>query len=334
MFQIPSNFVVDTEEESQVLNFLADWHSLGSTIQVKTSGSTGAPKEIELSKQGMLFSAQNTVHFFSLTAHSSALLCLPLSTIGGKMMVVRALQSSMRLYIQTPSANPLKSGDFSIDFMAVTPMQLKVMLDESESKLRKIRSVLVGGGPISSELELQLTEKEITVYHSYGMTETASHVALRKVGYGGNEYFISLPGIHFSVNENQALQIHFPALQTEVIETTDRVELVSETTFRWIGRTDFVINSGGVKIHPEEIESLIAQQISIPFFISSVPDQRLGERVVLFVEGLENISLDFEIDFPKYGRPKEVLFLPKFRYTRSGKIDRIVTRKQYLDHIK
>ena len=321
MFQIPSNFVVDTEEESQVLNFLADWHSLGSTIQVKTSGSTGAPKEIELSKQGMLFSAQNTVHFFSLTAHSSALLCLPLSTIGGKMMVVRALQSSMRLYIQTPSSNPLKSGDFSIDFMAVTPMQLKVMLDESESKLRKIRSILVGGGPISSELELQLTEKEITVYHSYGMTETASHVALRKVGYGGNEYFISL-------------QIHFPALQTEVIETTDRVELVSETTFRWIGRTDFVINSGGVKIHPEEIESLIAQQISIPFFISSVPDQRLGERVVLFVEGLENISLDFEIDFPKYGRPKEVLFLPKFRYTRSGKIDRIVTRKQYLDHIK
>jgi O-succinylbenzoic acid--CoA ligase len=250
------------------------------------------------------------------------------------MMLVRALQSSMSVYIQTPSANPLKSGDFSIDFIAVTPMQLKVMLDESESKLRKIRSILVGGGPISSELELQLTEKEITVYHSYGMTETASHVALRKVGYGGNEYFNSLPGIHFSVNENQALQIHFTALQSEVIETTDRVELVSETAFRWLGRTDFVINSGGVKIHPEEIESLLAKQIPIRFFISSVPDQILGERVVLFVEGVESISLDFEIDFPKYGRPKEVLFLPKFWYTQSGKIDRIVTRKQYLDHIK
>jgi len=334
MFQIPSNFVVDAEIESQVLNFLADWHSIGRTIQVKTSGSTGKPKEIELSKQGMLFSAQNTIQFFSLTAKSTALLCLPLSTIGGKMMLVRALQSSMSVYIQTPSANPLKSGDFSIDFIAVTPMQLKVMLDESESKLMKIRSILVGGGPISSELELQLTEKEITVYHSYGMTETASHVALRKVGYGGNEYFNSLPGIHFSVNESQALQIHFTALQSEVIETTDRVELVSETIFRWLGRTDFVINSGGVKIHPEEIESLLAKQIPVPFFISSVPDQTLGERVVLFVEGLDNISLDFEIDFPKYGRPKEVLFLPKFQYTRSGKIDRIVTRKQYLDHIK
>lgn len=334
MFQIPSNFVVDAEIESQVLNFLADWHSIGRTIQVKTSGSTGKPKEIELSKQGMLFSAQNTIQFFSLTANSTALLCLPISTIGGKMMLVRALQSSMSVYIQTPSANPLKSGDFSIDFIAVTPMQLKVMLDESESKLRKIRSILVGGGPISSELELQLTEKEITVYHSYGMTETASHVALRKVGYGGNEYFNSLPGIHFSVNENQALQIHFPALQSDVIETTDRVELVSETAFRWLGRADFVINSGGVKIHPEEIEPLLSKQIPVPFFISSVPDQILGERVVLFVEGVESISLDFEIDFPKYGRPKEVLFLPKFWYTQSGKIDRIVTRKQYLDHIK
>jgi len=332
MFQIPTNFVVATELESQVLNFLAEWHSLEGTIQVKTSGSTGTPKEIELSKQGMLFSAQNTIQFFSLTAKSTALLCLPLSTIGGKMMLVRAVKCSMQLHIQTPTANPLKSFSFPIDFIAITPMQLQVMLDESESELRKIRSILVGGGPISSDLELQLVEKEITVYHSYGMTETASHVALRKVGYGGNEYFNSLPGIHFSVNENQALQIHFTALQSEIIQTTDRVELMSETKFRWLGRTDFVINSGGVKIHPEEIESLLAKQIPIPFFISSVPDQTLGERVVLFVEGVESISLDFEIDFPKYGRPKEVLFLPKFQYTQSGKIDRIVTRKHYLDH--
>jgi O-succinylbenzoic acid--CoA ligase len=334
MFQIPTNFVIATELESQVLNFLTEWHSLRGSIQVKTSGSTGTPKEIELSKQGMLFSAQNTIQFFSLTANSTALLCLPISTIGGKMMLVRAVQCSMQLHIQTPTANPLKSINFPIDFIAITPMQLKVMLDESESELRKIRSILVGGGPISSDLELQLVDKEITVYHSYGMTETASHVALRKVGCGGNEYFISLPGIHFSVNENQALQIHFRALQSEVIKTTDRVELVSETKFRWLGRTDFVINSGGVKIHPEEIESLLTKQIPIPFFISSVPDQTLGERVVLFVEGVESILLDFEIDFPKYGRPKEVLFLPKFWYTQSGKIDRIVTRKQYLDHIK
>jgi O-succinylbenzoic acid--CoA ligase len=331
MIEIPSNVIVSAELENVVLSFLSEWQSANKVIRVKTSGSTGAPKEIVLSKNGVIASAQNTIQFFNLSTDTRALLCLPLTTIGGKMMLVRALQSSMQLHIQNPSSNPLKSFTFPIDFIAVTPMQLKVILDESELELKKIRSVLVGGGPISSELELQLTEKEITVYHSYGMTETASHVALRRVGFDGEDFYKALPGIHFSVHENQALAISFSALKSELIQTTDQVELLSETSFRWLGRNDFVINSGGVKIHPEEIERLLSQQISIPFFISSLPDQTLGERVILFIESEENISLDFNSDFPKYGQPKEVICLPKFSYTPSGKIDRRLTRKYYLE---
>jgi O-succinylbenzoic acid--CoA ligase len=331
MIEIPSNFIVSAELENVVLSFLFEWQSANKVIRVKTSGSTGAPKEIVLSKNGVIASAQNTIQFFNLSTDTRALLCLPLTTIGGKMMLVRALQCFMQLHIQYPSSNPLKSFNFPIDFIAVTPMQLKVMLDESELELKKIATILVGGAPISAELETQLQEKKITVYHSYGMTETASHVALRRIGFESEDFYKALPGIHFSVDEIQALAISFSALKSELIQTTDQVELLSETTFRWLGRTDFVINSGGVKIHPEEIERLLAPQIPHSFFISSIPDPTLGERVVLFIEVEENRSLDFDIDFPRYGQPKEVICLPEFSYTPSGKIDRRLTRKCYLE---
>ncbi len=332
--EIPGNFIVSAELQNDVNRFLTEWNSSNDFITLQTSGSTGTPKKIELSKKGVLTSAENTIRFFKLTAQKNALLCLPLTTIGGKMMIIRSLISSMKLQIETPSANPLKTIDSEIDFIAVTPMQLGNILHESLEKIKKIKTILVGGAPISLELQSLLKQYEITVFHSYGMTETASHVALKRVGNVTDELYQALPGVHFSTNENQLLTIHYPALGDQVIQTTDQVELVSETSFRWIGRKDFVINSGGVKVHPEEIEQVLSSSISVPFFIAGIPDQLLGERVVVFVETEENISFADNIDFPKYGRPKEVICIPRFFYTQSGKIDRFLTRQSYLENKK
>lgn len=326
---IPENIVCQTELKEEIESFLNNWFSNDLTIQASTSGSTGKPQEIHLTKKGVQYSAQNTVEYFKLNQNTKALLCLPLSTIGGKMMIIRALESNMKLWIQKASSNPLNNMIEKIDFLSITPMQLNNILNDSLDNLKKISTILVGGAPIHAQLESRLKKEGISVYHSYGMTETASHVALRCLGFNENKYYRALPGISFDTNEMGSLIIHYPAMNEQPIHTNDIVELINESTFEWIGRADFAINTGGIKVHPEEIESKIADQISTPFFITSIPDLVLGEKVVLIIEAV-NSKESFDFDFLGKQKPREVYFVKNLIYTHSGKLDRVASSKLIL----
>lgn len=326
---IPKNIDCHTEVKSELNDFLIDWFSDKTYINSCTSGSTGKPQEIQLRKEGVQFSAQNTIDYFKLNEYSKALLCLPLTTIGGKMMVIRALMSNMKLVVQKATANPLKDQNQTYDFIAVNPMQLSNMLNHSLNELKQITTILVGGAPIHAQLENRLKTEGIFVYHSYGMTETASHVALRKVGHNESKFYSALIGITFETNEYGNLIIHYPALNTNPIQTNDQVKLLNSYSFEWIGRNDFVINSGGIKVHPEEVESKIADQIAYPFFITGIPDEVLGEKVVLVIESTNSDGF-YNFDFLGNHKPREVYFVEKFIYTTSEKIDRKATIKLVL----
>ena len=324
MQKIRENIWVTDMVLNEVEDFLFEWDSDSEVITTHTSGSTGSPKQIKLPKNGLCYSARNTIQFFNLNENSQALLCLPLNTIGGKMMIIRAIESKMNLLIDKSSSNPLRDRDENFDFIAVTPMQLTNILKESLDQVSQIKSILVGGAPMSEQVISQLSSEKITVFHGYGMTETASHVAIKKVGFDSDVFYTAMPGIYFSYGESQTLKIHYPALQEEPIVTTDLVELVDEQRFKWLGRNDFTVNSGGVKIQVEEIENQLTKFIEHPFFVFGIPDEYLGEKLILCIESsTKNIQFDF--DFLGIKKPREVFFLDNFVYTESQKIDRKAT---------
>jgi len=325
--QLLKNIWVDITVLKEVEEFLVEWNSTSQELKAHTSGSTGAPKQITLSKKGLLFSARNTNTFFKLNENSKALLCLPLATIGGKMMLVRALESKMTLFIDSASSNPLRKREEYFDFVAVTPMQLIKMLDESIDKVRRIKYILVGGAPMNENLISGLKDEKITVFLGYGMTETASHIAIRKAGYENDEFYQAMPGIRFSYGDNQTLKIHYPALNDFPIETNDLVELVDCNRFKWLGRKDFVVNSGGIKIHIEDIENRLSNRIKCPFFVAGIPDDVLGEKLILCIESNDN-EVIFDLNFLGVKKPREVIYLAKFSYTESGKINRKATVNQ------
>ena len=233
----------------------------------------------------------------------------------------------MTLYIDKSSSNPLLERDEKFDFVAVTPMQLSNMLNESLDKVHEIKSILVGGAPMNENLISQLRDENITVYHSYGMTETASHVAIKKVGFETDEYYQAMSGIRFEYGKNQTLKIHYLAIDDKPIDTTDQVELLDENRFVWLGRNDFVVNSGGIKIQVEEIESKLSNLIGFPFFVFGIYDAYLGEKLTLCIETSEK-ELSFDFEFLGVKKPREVYLLNHFVYTKSGKLDRKATVNQ------
>ncbi len=330
MFQLSySSDYLSAQSLESVLNCLQN----DMEIELQTSGSTGKPKRINYPISLLKNSANKTNAFFDLTSQSNALLCMNSETIAGKMMVVRAHQGNYSLLAINPSARPLASIHSNVDFVAMVPLQLKESLIHDFQKLKEIRIILIGGGPISNDLEKLLIEKEITVYHSFGMTETLSHIALRKVGFENEIFFHALPGIHFST-ENDQLIIHAPDLGILNLETNDLVELKNSTSFRWLGRKDFVINSGGYKIHPELLENTWSEVLSIPYFISREPSEKWGEKVVMYLESEAWPEIDKEqllLYFKPYELPKKYYLCKKFIYTPSGKINR--SQSELINHI-
>jgi O-succinylbenzoic acid--CoA ligase len=322
---------IDNQDDTKksVNAFLEEWYNESPFISVNTSGSTGSSVQVFLEKENMIISAKKTIDFLGIQPNSTTLLCLSIETIAGKMMVVRSIVGNLALIIGPTNSNPLKNIDLNIDFAAFVPLQIQKILDSNPEKLKAIKSTIVGGGPISNKLEYQLKQQEITLFHTFGMTETISHVALRRVGFKGENFFRGLKGIYFSV-ENGQLIIHYPEIGLIELKTTDLVKLNSDNTFEWIGRADFIINSGGIKINPEEVEFTLSFLISQPFLIAGLPDEKLGKKVVLIIESQENMNfskIDFASILSKYSIPKMVYFIPKFERTLSGKINRIETVK-------
>ena len=315
--------------KNKIEEFISNWNDSSFFIETKTSGSTGKPKSIQLSKAQMIASAKITGEYFGLNEDQTTLLCLSIDTIAGKMMLVRAIVHNMKILITSPSSNPLKKIEERIDFIAIVPLQLDKMIEESSIELKNIKNILIGGASLPSPISDKLIKLNLTCFQSFGMTETVSHIAIRKVGKNEELFYTTLPGIKLIQNPENELIITAPHLSIYELKTNDIIELLSENQFVWKGRKDFVINSGGVKIFPEEVEKKISNLIDLPFFITSIPDVKLGEKLVLIIESDKLINLyidDFKSVLTKYELPKEIFYLRSFERTISGKINRIKTK--------
>jgi O-succinylbenzoic acid--CoA ligase len=332
MFRAGKIYSSDPILLQNALDFFIQWNSKESEIKVNTSGSTGKPKQICLQKSQLILSANKTNQYFNLNAKTSAFLCLSMDTIAGKMMLVRAFVGNYEIRIEQASSNPLENCDESFDFMAIVPLQLATILNETPEKLALIQTIIVGGAAVSNQLTAKLKALKKSIFQTFGMTETVSHIALRKIGFEESVSYEGLQGVTFTATEGN-LEIHYPELLPEPLLTNDFVRLIDSTHFEWIGRTDFIINSGGVKLNPEAIEQKIASLIDIPFFISSTPDDLLGNKLTLVLESERSTSFkksDFEALLTKYELPKMLATIPAFERTSSGKINRKATASKIL----
>lgn len=318
---------------SEICNFLSEWFSDATEILTHTSGSTGKPKEIRLRKDVMRNSARMTNEFFSMTQSMTALLCLPASYIAGKMMVVRAIVGGYNLIAIPPSANPFQNMHIAIDFAAITPYQLHHSVESLRSS--SVRNIIVGGGQVTAEMEARCSELNIRMYETYGMTETASHIALRAfAGENRSDAFQALKGVTLRQDERGCLVVIAPHLHANDITTNDIVDLKDVRHFKWLGRFDSVINSGSVKIYPEQVERKLAPLFVSRFFIGSIPDKILGNKVVVVVEAdgmpqakLAELTCSMTNLVDKYEMPKEICFVPEFICSDSNKILRNETLK-------
>lgn len=273
--------------DSDITTFLQEWYDPKDHVIGHTSGSTGTPKEIRLLKKDMLASARLTNEFFNICPSSNLLLCLSPNYIAGKMMIVRTILSGANLVSVKPSSSPLQNIEEDIDFAAMVPMQVITSLSspETATKLAHIKQIIIGGAAVSPTLEQQLQQNPTACYGTYGMTETVSHIALRQINGGKRSpYYFALGKVTFEKDERECLIIHAPHLQQQTFVTNDIIQLTDATHFEWLGRHDNVINSGGIKLFPEKIESRIAPLIPQRFFITSEPDSRLGQKAVLVIE--------------------------------------------------
>ncbi|SIQ76025.1 AMP-binding protein [Maribacter ulvicola] len=324
--EVSYSLIKEGEEfEKQIGEFLLNWTDDSETITVKTSGSTGAPKTILLKKEQMINSALATGSYFNLKSRSTALLCLPATYIAGKMMLVRAMVLGLDIHFLPPSSNPLEGVKEFFDFGAMVPMQV----GNSLSQLHQIRNLIIGGAPISTSLREELKSISNNSYETYGMTETITHMAVKLINSGAVEGspFLVLPDVEISIDDRSCLVINAPKISDETVVTNDVVELVSKSEFQWLGRFDNVINSGGIKFSPEQIEAKISNILDQPFFITSLPDKKLGEQLVLVIEGKvkENDVLKKITSSPllsKYEVPRQIKTIPVFLRTDSGKVKR------------
>lgn len=339
-----------TPYETDALAFCRLWLSEQASFLLHTSGSTGTPKPIALTRLQMRVSAQLTGQVLDLQAGDPALVCLNIRYIAGIMMLVRGLELGLPMTILEPTNNPLASLNPKgppVLFTAFVPLQLQTILDTAASDdlaiLNGMKAILVGGAATSPALEKALQPIEAPVYATYGMTETVSHIALRRLnGPQRSDVFTALPGVTLGTDERGCLHITSAATNFERIQTNDVVELLDPVRFRLLGRADMVINSGGVKVQPEAVER-IAQDVLAAYgsrprlFVAGLPDERLGQRVVAFVEQSlpQQLTPDsgpwravqeaIRRQLGPYSVPKELILVPAFAETPTGKIDRNAT---------
>jgi O-succinylbenzoic acid--CoA ligase len=319
MFYVAYCFIKEGEPfEQHVGNFLLDWFDEKSYIELSTSGTTGTPKVIKIEKQAMLDSALATGDFFGLKPGDTMLHCLPTNYVAGKMMFVRSFILGLDMKFVEPNSNPLKNIDEEFDFCAMVPLQAKNSLEQL--KAGKIKKLIIGGVKVHKALEQELVKLPMDIYETYGMTETITHIAAKKIG---ENAFTVLPNVKVSIDDRQCLVIDAKNISKDKIVTNDIVYLISDTQFSWEGRIDNVINSGGIKLMPERIEDKLSTLIPRRYFVSGQADETLGQKAVLYVEG-EPMEIEESVFavLDKFEKPKEVVFIPKFNETATGKIMR------------
>ncbi|SMP17238.1 AMP-binding protein [Chryseobacterium profundimaris] len=321
----------ENEFEKKVKSFLEHWLSDEKTVLVQTSGSTGIPKIFEIEKSKMMNSAEMTCNFLGLKEGDTALLCLPVEYISGKMMVVRSVIKNLILNVTEPSLRPLQNVDHEIDFCAMTPLQVENSLDE----LHWIKNIIIGGAAVSESLKNKIfntlgSKGSQRIFETYGMSETLSHIALKQIYPVSEVFFTAFENVDISTDERGCLRICAPQLNAEVLQTNDLVEIKNNNQFRFLGRIDNVINSGGAKIFPEQLEALVKKEIPNEVVFTGREDERLGQKLILVIEGQKSqgiidkiVAIPFEKSFH---RPKEIIFIEKIPRTPNGKIDRIALK--------
>ena len=321
--------------------FLEEWNTPSPYVHVQTSGSTGRPKPMLVEKRRMRASARITCDFLGLKPGDTALLCMSLDYIAGKMMVVRSLERGLKLITVEPSGHPLANSPLStlhspLDFAAMVPMQVynSLQVPEERECLRQIRHLIIGGGAIDEAMEVVLKDFPNAVWSTYGMTETLSHIALRRLnGPEASEWYTPFSSVKVSLNEEHCLVIDAPEVCAEPLVTNDIAELstlhsplstlhsqISTCRFRILGRRDNVICSGGIKIQIEEVERQLRPYLRVPYLLSKRPDQKFGEVAVLLTEGSINEARQIcEVHLPKYHLPKAYLHVDRIPMTETGK---------------
>lgn len=330
--------------EKDVLRFCRQWLSGQQSFTITTSGSTGRPKSITLTRPQMIASAHLTGHVLGLQAGDQALVCLSTQYIAGLMMLVRGFELGLELTVIDPSGQPLSnfSPETHFDFSAFVPLQLEQILAESPGQqaiLNRMKAILVGGAPISPALHRQLQAITAPLYHTYGMTETVSHIALKRLnGPHASDYFVPLPGVELGLDQRGCLTIKATVTNGQTILTNDLAELRPDGSFQWLGRIDNVINSGGVKIQVEKVEAVLETVLRTlqhgryagrRFIIGPLPHEQLGQSVVAIIEG-QPLSAEAQLELQselqkkltKYEFPRTFYFLPTLPETPTGKIDR------------
>ena len=320
-----------------VEEFLAQWIDASPTMEVRTSGSTGTPKLIYIEKERMRASARMTCDFLGLKTADTALLCMPLDYIAGKMMVVRALERNMKLLSVEPSGHPLADNTLSdlnegiVHLAAMVPLQVwnTLRVPEERERLRHIKHLIIGGGAIPQELEQELRTIPINVWSSYGMTETLSHIALRRIS---EDYYSPLPGISLSQDQDDCLIINAPALCAQTLYTNDIVRFHGKDRFQVIGRRDNTICSGGIKIQIEQVEAWL-QSIGIDnIMVTYREDKALGQALVYLTTDkidtdMLRKSVPTDTTNSKFWLPRHIVKVPFLPLTPTGKPDR-ATAKQ------
>ena len=319
----------NSEFEQEVIIFTQEWLSDSKTVEVQTSGSTGIPKIFKIEKDRMRQSAKMTCDILDLHEGDSALLCLPIEYISGKMMIVRAIERKLVLMVVNPSTKPLEDLNQKIDFCAMSPLQVENSLD----KIHFIKNLIIGGAAVSESLKTKIhntlranTSHDPNIFETYGMSETLSHIALKRIYPIAEDYFTTLDNVEISLDDKGCLQINAPKLNPEVLKTNDLVDIKNRNQFRFKGRVDNVINSGGLKIYPEELEKLAKQNISNEVVFAGVDDDLLGQKLVLIVEGKDSKNIReqlLQVSYPsKNHQPKEIHFIPDFPRIPNGKVNR------------
>jgi o-succinylbenzoate---CoA ligase len=331
-----------TVAETHLYSFIQDWFSTKDEFEITTSGSTGAPKKIMITRDQMIASAKLTVRALGLQKDETCLVCIDTNYIGGRMMLVRALTTGLRIIAIDPCANPMEKIplDQWVNFAAFVPYQIQTILESKHPhSIDRVEKIIIGGAALGKKYIDSLSNFKCQCWATYGMTETISHVALQLLtGPSNQDYFETLPGITVALDNRDCLVFDVPYLPEKIV-TNDVADVLSENHFIWKGRFDNVINTGGIKVHPEKIETVIASLFEATgcnsrFFIHGADDTQFGSRVVLVIEAntideqfLKLLQRALAATLPQYEIPKDALLVSKFAETQNGKINRLQTVK-------
>ena len=335
--------------QREVFAFCQQWKLGKNEFLFHTSGSTGKPKPIYLSRLNMIESVNMTKNWLDLKESDNVLLCLPIEYIAGAMMLVRALVLKLNIVMIEPSQNPLEgiTKPVNIHLASFVTTQWSTILQSNQdlfSVFSEVKGILIGGSELTSSLELLTRDIHLPIFQTYGMTETSSHIAFRSIG-AQFDFYQCLPPVKVKVNQESCLCINSPSTLNQWIETNDIAELLNDNQFRIVGRKDFIINSGGRKINSELIEKFCQTFFKLNFcdfnsFACGLEDDFYGQKLVLFIESKD--EFDFKIQLVDYLKlnlkpwevPKQIIVLPEFLYTKSGKIDRPNTLTLHLNNLK